>query len=273
MSNTLVVGGKGYIGKHLQKRLPEFIYCGKDDFDLRNKEEITKYIKNLDIKMCIILSASINYEKEIDFKKEPFDTNLQGLNNLLSLLNKHVKVVYFSSMTVYDHNNISPVKEEAFLGSLHSYGLSKIYAEYLIKYYNFPSLIVRIPGIYGGDRENGLIYNTIKKIKNKIPIEIDTTSLGYWESMHIEDMLEAFCVLITKFKFDNKTEIINIAYGEEIDFISTIEFIKKQLHSSVEIKVNRKYQKLYLSNSKMKQYANLSLTYYERLNSYIAEHS
>lgn len=271
MNKTLVVGGKGYIGRHLQKRLPHFLYCSREEFNLKSKNEIQNYLKNIEIEKCIILSAVTKAEKKIDFSKEPFETNLKGLNNLLSLLDKNIKVIYFSSMTVYDINNNSPVSENDSLSALHNYGLSKIYAEYLIKYYDFKSLIIRIPGVYGGDRKDGIIYNTIQKINNGIDIEIDTTNLGYWETIHIDDMLDLFCQLLNKYTFNKKIEIVNISYGEEVDFISTVKFIRSQLNSNINIKINKEYETLYLSNKKLKKYVNDSNGYYDRLKSYILE--
>lgn len=163
MSKILVVGGNGYIGSHMYQYHPDFLYIGREEFDLRNKEEILHYCKPLYISMCIILSSSISYEKEVNFNDEPFSTNLIGLNNLLDVLQEShpdVHIVYFSSMTVYSDNNISPVLESSNLDPLHTYGLSKVYAESLIKYYDFHSVIIRIPGIYGGSRKSGLIYNS-----------------------------------------------------------------------------------------------------------------
>ena len=134
---------------NLQKRFPNFIYCDRSEFDLTSKQEIIDYLKEVQIDTCIILSASIGYHRSINF--------LLGLNNLLFVLSKYTKIIYFSSMTVYDPSNVSPVNKEAKLKALHSYALSKIYAEKLIKCYSFKSLITRIPDIYGGDRKAGLI--------------------------------------------------------------------------------------------------------------------
>ncbi|GMN90421.1 NAD-dependent epimerase/dehydratase family protein [Francisella sciaenopsi] len=272
MSNVLVVGGKGYVGRHLKKKFPNFIYCGRSEFDLTSKQEIIDYLKEVQIDTCIILSASIGYDQGINFYDEPFQTNLLGLNNLLSVLSKCTKIIYFSSMTVYDPNNVSPVNEEAKLKALHSYALSKIYAEQLIKYYSFKSLIIRIPGIYGGDRKAGLIYNSIQKMRDNIDVDINTDNLGYWETMHVDDMVECLSELFGKYEFKSEADILNISYGEEVDLIATLKFIKEKLGSDSLLKVSRKYTKLYLSNKKLKNYnVNIKNSYYKRLDSYIEE--
>jgi nucleoside-diphosphate-sugar epimerase len=272
MSKTLVVGGNGYIGKHLQKKFPEFIYIGKKEFDLNNFSKIKKFLSNLKIDRCIILSAVIRYEKIVNFKIEPLKTNLLGLNNLLSLLDDKVKVIYFSSMTVYDEKAISPVKEDSNLLPLHVYGLSKVYAEQLVKFYNFKSIIIRIPGIYGGDRKSGLIYNTIKNMKKNFDVEIDTSNIGYWETMHIDDMLDMFSKLLKNYKYKTKYEIYNISYGEPTDILDTVYFIKTILGSKSNIKINKNYKDFYLSNNKIVSFIGSPLmTFKERLKLYVNE--
>lgn len=272
MSNVLVVGGKGYIGRHLQKIFPDFIYTDSKDFDLNDTNEIEDFCKNLNIELCIILSAKISYEKEIDLKKEPFLTNVIGIDNLLKTfkkLQKNPKVVYFSSMTVYSENAALPVAEGSDLKPLHTYGLSKVFAENLIKYYDFQSVIIRIPGVYGGDRKSGFIYNTIKKLQNDENIDIDTKDLGYWETIYIFNLVDFFKSFLSKYKFSDKCEIFNISYGEKTDFIQTAYFLKEQLNSKSIININREYKELYLSNKKAAKYIDANAGYYSSLKEYL----
>lgn len=271
-SKVLVVGGKGYIGSHLRHKKPQYIYTNSSDFDMNDLEQTENFLKEFDIEMCIILSAKISYEKDIDMLDEPFKTNVGGLNNLLQTLkrkNKDIKIVYFSSMSVYDENSISPVVESTNPLPLHSYGLSKVYAEELIKFYRLKSLIIRIPGIYGGDRKSGFIYNTIKKLQNGEDIEIDTKDLGYWESIHIDDMLNIFIDFISKYKFHDICEIFNLSYGEKTDFIATANFLKESMDSKSVVKIDKKYKDLYLSNKKISKYTDINLNYYDSLKKYL----
>lgn len=269
MSKTLVVGGNGYIGRHLQKRFPDFLYLGSKNFDLKNLSQIKTFLNQIDINRCIILSAVIAYDKKVDFNDELFRTNLIGLNNLLSLLDNKVKVIYFSSMTVYDENAILPVKENSKLLPLHAYGLSKVYAEQLISFYDFESIIIRIPGIYGGDRKNGLIYNTIQKMLKNVDIEFDIANLRYWETMHIDDMLDMFSKLLENYKYQKKSDIFNISYGEITDICETVYFIRKILKSNSKINIKKQYKDFCLSNKKVLKFVNPPIRYKERLKSYI----
>ena len=91
MNKILVIGGKSYIGRHLREFLPNAIYTDRSHFDLNNLKDIEDFLENIEIELCIILSANICYTKEIDFDKEPFKTNLVGLNNLLITLSHKEK--------------------------------------------------------------------------------------------------------------------------------------------------------------------------------------
>ena len=174
-------------------------------------------------------------------------------------------------MTVYSDKNTSPVLESSELKPLHTYGLSKVYAESLIKYYDFRSLIIRIPGIYGGNRQSGLIYNTINKLKKDEAMEIDTENLGYWEIMHIDDMLYLFFALMQQYTFKSKFDIFNISYGEKTDIIETVHFIANELSSNSKICIEKKYQDLYLSNQKISIFSQPLFSFNSRLKKYIRE--
>jgi len=153
MSNMYIVGGTGYIGQHMKTIYPNAVYTGTKDFDLLNKDEIANFFKDKIIDTCIFLSAKISFNDTPVLNEEPFLTNNVGLSNLLSVFkekNLSPKIIYFSSMTVYDSNNFSPVSEESNLLPLHDYGLSKVLAENILKFYGFKSLIIRIPEFSGG---------------------------------------------------------------------------------------------------------------------------
>lgn len=274
MSNVLVVGGKGYIGRHLKKKFPEYIYTNSSDFDLSNTQDITSFCNKIEIDTCIILSAKISYNQDLNMSEEPFTTNVNGLNNLLKVLNKKnnlIKIIYFSSMTVYNKGNTLPVTESSDLLPLHDYGLTKVYAEELVKFYNFNSVIIRIPGVYGGDRKSGFIYSTINNLKKNNPIEIDTQNIGYWETIHIDDLIYLFSTFLNKYNYLKDFDVFNISYGEKTDFIKTVDFIKNEIGSHSIININKDYVDYYLCNKKISNFVTPKVKYYDRLKQYIKE--
>jgi nucleoside-diphosphate-sugar epimerase len=274
MSKILIIGANGYIGSYLKDNLPNSIGVGRNDFDFNNKEQIENFFEDKVFDTCIILSAQISFEKNIDFQKEPFLTNVNGLNNLLSVLDMkfpNIKVVYFSSMTVYGVDNILPANEDSDLLPLHSYGFSKVYAENLIKYYNFDSIVIRIPGIYGGNRKSGLVYNVIHKLKNNEEVKIDTKALGYWETLHIKDLYIMLIKFLDSYKFNKKFDIFNICYGEETDVIDMVYFLKDMLNSTSNIDIQKDYSTFYMSNQKILKLIDKPMTFKNRLKLYAKE--
>ena len=97
MNNIFFIGGSGYIGSHMKRYFKDAVFTSSDDFDLTNIEQIELFFKNKQIDTCVILASKISYNKELSYKKEPFLTNVEGLNNLLNMLSKKsdkIKVVY-----------------------------------------------------------------------------------------------------------------------------------------------------------------------------------
>ena len=166
MIKTLIIGGTGYLGRHLYNVLIE----------TRNEVYITSRINN-NIKNCFVFDLTdINSYENIDFKSfdrifmlastmegidsKIFDENTFEINcnSYKNFLNHLVKInftnhlIYVSSMTVYSVTNEIPVRENGCTElPPNSYGLSKLIAENLTKYYskenNFKAIIIRIPGL------------------------------------------------------------------------------------------------------------------------------
>ena len=59
MKKILVTGGTGMVGKYLQDILPEAVYIGSKDFDLRNKNEVRDMFKQHKPTNVIHLGAKV----------------------------------------------------------------------------------------------------------------------------------------------------------------------------------------------------------------------
>ena len=80
-----------------------------------------------------------------------------------------------------------------------------------------------------------------------------------------------FKEFLNKYKFNSKYEFFNLSYGEEIDIIDTVYYLKKLLNSSSFIDIKKGYNKLFLSNKKILKIVNNPILYKDRLKLYIKE--
>lgn len=180
-------------------------------------------------------------------------------------------------MTVYDSSNCLPVIESASLSPVHSYGLSKRIAEQFTEFVCNTSpirgLIVRLPGLYGGDRESGFIYNAIKTCLCNRPLVIDINGLKYWETIEVNDASVAISELMNAHSWDTSCDVYNISYGEQFDIFKTARLIKQITNSTSDIVVEglNKYEDFFLDNQKLKSVINFNKSFISSLNIYINE--
>lgn len=148
-NKILLVGGSGYLGLHLQNAL---INDGHDVYITGTKKSNKKNYYQIDFDdeasfqsltrksfdMVIVLASKINSLGTTDLNHPDLKTNTLGYASFLNFLIKEKtssKIIYTSSMTVYGTGSSLPVKEEASLGPIHTYGLSKQVAEQLTSFF------------------------------------------------------------------------------------------------------------------------------------------
>ncbi|MBA3704603.1 MAG: SDR family oxidoreductase [Bacteroidetes bacterium] len=282
----LLVGGSGYLGTHLRNILSLsynlfFTSITKKEnsiqLDILNKNTYCN-IQNDNYDYIFILASTLQGLGTTALKEEYINLDTIGLSGFLQFASENKlcdKIIYTSSMTVYGINNIIPVKEEGTLEPLSTYGLSKSLGEKIINFYCTSNLvkgvILRIPGIYGGVRTSGYIYNTALKCKKNKPVKLNSTSLGYWETINVIDLCIWIKDFIEKYDWKAKVDIFNIGYGVKTDFIDCAYIIKDTLHSSSEITIagNKGYIDFYLDNSKIKQFVPVENLYRKSLENYL----
>ncbi len=283
--NILLVGGSGYLGSHLRNSISSrSIFftstTGKDEsikLDLLDKKTFEN-IRSRHYEEIIILASTLKGLGTTELKEEYIQLDTLGLGSFLAFVKEHhltEKIIYVSSMTVYGKNNSLPVKEDGELDPLSTYGLSKLLGENIFSFHCKSSgpkgVILRPPGIYGGDRTSGYIYNTALKCLKNEAVVLNSESLGYWETIHVNDLSDYLNSFIEKYDWKHSIEVFNLSYGRQTDFIECASLIKKALDSASEIRVegNKGYVDFYLDNSKIRKYVTINDNYEHSLKGYL----
>lgn len=224
--------------KHLLN-LPNFSVVRGDITNYKKIFAILKKIKP----NGVLHTAALYTPKKID-KPFPFhETNTTGTINLLEAcrVNNVKKIIYISSMSVYDKKRIKlPVSESHSLGPNNFYGTSKLTAEQwcelYAKVYGINIIILRCSGIYGPRRSNGAVSNFVKNAINEKTIFIENNVS--WDMVHVADVGEASLAALrnaSKLHF----EIINIGSGQEIGIVELAKQIIKLAKSPSKIKYGK----------------------------------
>ncbi len=269
----LIVGGSGYLGRHLApvfRRDNEVVITGTrdiaDEHYLRlnfNDKTTFGVLSGRSFDMVLVLASTITGIGSRSPAHADVKNNVMAYADFLDYLQAEClteRLVYVSSMTVYGIDNEIPVKEAGLCAPFHSYGLSKHLAEQLTEFVcrnsSIKGLILRIPGIYGGDRNGGLIYNVISKCIASEDITLSLAGMGYWETIEINDLVQNIYGLLGNYPWQEPCEVINVSYGEPTNSVDTVYYIKEKIGSAnaVTTDIGDALPEFYLDNSKLRGY-------------------
>ena len=290
-SRVLIVGGSGYVGRHLLKAVSGIyevtftgmeLYSPEDNYCrvLYEDEKTFDAISSMKFDIAIILAAKLSSLDTTSLTHPDLYSNTLAYAKFLEYLGEHKLVkqmIYVSSMSVYSTKNSLPVQEDGIVDPFHTYGLSKHIAERISSFFcmhnPIKGLILRIPGVYGGERKSGYIYNCIVKCASNDPLRLNTQNLVFWEAINVNDLCRMIIKLLDTYQWEKDIDVFNVSYGEECDFYKTAYFIKESLNSKSEIieEDSKGYIPFYLSNRKLSSIINITETYKPSLLTYIRE--
>lgn len=293
LKKILLIGGTGYLGRHLSNYLNEEeseIFITGTSLNNSNRENYFKIdfedtqsfhaLDGFNFDLIIVLAAKLNSLSTYNLKHPDLSINTLGYASFLQYLKDHdlaPKIIYISSMTVYSPTNELPVSESGVIAPVNIYGLSKYIAECMTSFLctntDIMGAILRLPGIYGGDKKSGFIYNTLNNLKHNKAHNISTKNLIFWETIHVDDLCFMIKNFIKEYIWVQKIDVYNVCYGQETDFYDTFEFIKKHtLNPKATISETAKgYTPFFLSNKKLKKIISVREDYFGKLKEYISE--
>ena len=246
-----VIGGKGFLGSHLLKKLKDegcrqIEIADRPEYDLTDIADIRRMYKETNPQIVIHLAAKVggigfNQEKPAELF---YDNLMMGTQLLHEAYLRHIeKFVALGTICAYPKFTPVPFKEDDIWNGYPEetnapYGLAKkmmlVQSQAYRQQYGFNSIFLLPVNLYGpGDnfdpRSSHVIPALIKKCFDAIDRHSDTldvwgTGTATREFFYVEDAAEAIYLATLSY---NKSEPVNIGAGFEISIKELTEMIAK----------------------------------------------
>ena len=253
MTKIGITGASGLIGSLLKKKFKKkkikySIFKG----DIKNKKEIVKWIEINSKIEYLFHFAAISSPQIVDKNKnEALKVNVYGTKNLIDVLKKRKKKIWFffpSTSHVYNYSK-KRISENHLLKPTSFYGKTKLRAEILInksRYSKFSFFIGRIFSVYHSKQKKPFLYPSIReKMKtNKNKKLFLTNGLSVRDFMNAENVAET----IYKIYIKKLCGIYNIGSGKGV---SVKSFVEKHFNLKNITTVNKNVNSLVSNNSKL----------------------
>jgi UDP-glucose 4-epimerase len=256
---VLVTGGAGFVGHNLAVALikagynvviyDNFSRLGegrldqiKDNVkivrgDIRDFSQLMNGVPDCDF--VVHLAAISRVDESLISPITTFEVNVIGTLNILEYCRKlHSKLIFASSWMVYDPEEAAkkkPLTEDARVGPITMYGLSKLVGEQYCRLYhllyNVRSLILRFSNVYGPGDKDRLVPVLISRAKKGDDIHIfgRKQTLNY---VYVSDVVKAICsAILTDIDFG----IFNIGTSSSINLVKLASMIVSLCNSKSRI--------------------------------------
>lgn len=243
----LLIGGTGFIGLHLAKKIPKSRYditifsknlqnirkiINPDKAiklirgDVTNYRQIEEIIKDKDI--IINLAAVVNAGPDFN-PYEDLEVNCKGQLNILEArkkINPTSRYIFIGTRTQFGIVGAEqlPIKEDFCQKPVSLYGIHKTTAERYCELYNrafgLSSIVLRLPQVYGPSLTGDETHNAVEKLIKKAIADEQFSVYGYGQDykdlIHIEDFADLIIAILDS---DIEEGVYNVGSGEKIMFI------------------------------------------------------
>ncbi len=123
------------------------------------------------------------------------------------------RLLYTSSMSVYNfiEPRYIPVDEEHPTQPLQAYGREKLAGEEAVLALAEQAVVLRLAGIYGPDRHSGAVYNFIRAISERRPLEIAEDRAV--DMLYVED---AAAAVLDALQEQGVSGVYNVGFGQSL---------------------------------------------------------
>ena len=245
--NVLIIGGSGFIGKHLinnfrnQKNYKVYSvdlqvsknFNGNGSYkgDIKDSNFLEKCIRETKPDLIYYLVSFFSFKNNGD-SKEAIKNSLIGLQNLFKNLVSKQRLVFIGSSAQYGKvpSNLQPVSEIVGFYPVSPYGVFKIFEEKEIRRlankHNIDVVGARVFNVTGpGEPDRMVGGSIISQLKNKNKIEIGNL-MSKRDFLDVRDVANALVFIGEKGK---SNEIYNVCSGKSISIKKYLELIVKEL--------------------------------------------
>lgn len=181
MAKILIIGGTGFIGKHLVSKLKnhDVTYFARPTMDVRNFEDVLKAGRGQEI----IINLATPTSQNLTLNRSII---VDGAKNIVKAakINHVKKLIHLSSAAGYRK-------------TLDNYGKSKREADEVIKNPGLPTIILKPTMVYG---KGGYAFEKMLKSIRKIPFFVPMAGNGKYkiQPVYVEDVAEVIIKAIDR---------------------------------------------------------------------------
>jgi len=251
MKKCFIIGGAGFIGRHIINELlnsdREISVIGRNENPVNpipenvkyysgnygNPKFISKLLNNAD-EVINLAYSSIPKTSYDDPLKDVLENLIESVNFLDTLCDLNIKkiITFSSGGTIYGNTEILPIPETAATNPISPYGITKLTIEKYGFMFNhlkkLPIIVLRPGNAYGEGQKpfsgQGFIATAMASVLEKKEIIVFGQEGTIRDYIHVKDLARATRLAIEKGK---DGECYNIGSGQGLSNIDIVKLIKK----------------------------------------------
>lgn len=199
----LVTGVNGQLGhdviNELKARNLECIGSGRNDFDITDSKEVSKYIKDLKPECVIHCAAYTAVDKAEDEEEICRKVNVGGTENIARVCKEiDAKMIYISTDYVFEGNGNKPFEIDGNKQPISVYGKTKYEGELKVQEILDKYFIVRISWVFGSNGNN-FVKTMLRRGKEKDELNVVCDQVG--SPTYTADLAPLLCDMAVSEKY------------------------------------------------------------------------
>ena len=244
MSRILVIGKNGQLGKSIQKLIfnteqtEDFIFAGREEFDLCNEDMINRYFKDNLFDIIINCAAYTQVDKAEEDQKLANHVNNIAVSKLGHIAkNQQAKLIHISSDYVFDGENNQPYEEIDQTNPINVYGQTKLAGEVAIQeILPTDSTIIRVSWLYS-EYGNNFVKTMLRLGIERDEINVVSDQVG--SPTYATDLADVILKVLKYINLKKENQITQIYHYSNEGKISWYEFAKEIFKiAKIDCKVN-----------------------------------